>query len=285
MVKTKDEFIAKLQEFAETLTDYVSYNSGDWRIKGFIDIENNVYSLSSDTKIISKILEIQLFPKFKEFADSIGYKIVLAEHQNWYPDLSFVNIEDESIKFAVDIKTTYRIKRKGYCNKFTLGSHGKYFRDRASTKNVQYPYGDYTAHLCLGIIYTRAKVEDIDETEIVKVDALDTILSVIKDLIFFVQEKWKIASDKSGSGNTANIGSINHIDSLIEGNGTFINLGEKWFDEYWIDYDKIDKKDEHGKPIKTAKGKIKKITDLKSYLEYRGEPTDKINNLKIKSKQ
>lgn len=81
------------------------------------------------------------------------------------------------------------------------------------------------------------------------------------------------------------IGSINHIESLIKGNGTFVYLGEKWFDEYWIDYDKIDKKDDGGKPIKTSGGKIKKITDLKSYLEYRRELTDKINDLKIGSKK
>lgn len=53
-------------------------------------MDEQIYTISSDTKIISKILEIQLFPKFKEFAKENGYKIVLAEKQNWYPDLSFV---------------------------------------------------------------------------------------------------------------------------------------------------------------------------------------------------
>ena len=69
----KDEFLAKLKEFAKTLNDYVSTNSGDWSIKGFIDVDKNIYTISSDTKIISKILEIQLFPKFKEFGESNGY--------------------------------------------------------------------------------------------------------------------------------------------------------------------------------------------------------------------
>ncbi|MFP6219702.1 type II restriction endonuclease [Helicobacter pylori] len=31
------------------------------------------------TKIISKILEIQLFPKFKTFAKKNGYEIIIAE--------------------------------------------------------------------------------------------------------------------------------------------------------------------------------------------------------------
>ncbi|MDU9746515.1 type II restriction endonuclease [Helicobacter pylori] len=35
--------------------------------------------MSPDTKIISKILEIQLFPKFKTFAKKNGYEIIIAE--------------------------------------------------------------------------------------------------------------------------------------------------------------------------------------------------------------
>ena len=105
----KEEFIDNLTEFAKSLTEHVSTNSGDWSIKGFIDTEKNIYTISSDTKIISKILEIQLFPKFLEFSDHIGYEIILAEKQNWHPDLSFVKKVDSSIQFAVDIKTTYRL--------------------------------------------------------------------------------------------------------------------------------------------------------------------------------
>jgi len=197
MSKTKEKFLKKLKEFAKTLTTYVSTNSGEWSVKGFIDIEEQVYTISSDSKILSKILEIQLFPKFKEFAKENGYNIVLAEMQNWYPDLSFVNIKNPDIKFAIDIKTTYRLEDyDGFCNGFTLGSHGEYFRKRTSTKNIQFPYSEYTSHLCLGILYTRALSTDIDETEILKLSELSTITSVIKDLEFFAEEKWKISSDK-----------------------------------------------------------------------------------------
>lgn len=281
----KKEFLDKLTAFSKELTEYVSDKVGDWKVKGFIDIEKSIYTISSDTKIISKILEIQLFPKFLEFADQNGYEIVLAEMQNWYPDLSFVNKANPKIKFAVDIKTTYRLDDyDGFCNGFTLGSHGEYFRKRTSTKNIQFPYADYTSHICLGILYTRALSADIDETKILQLNELDKITSVIKDLVFFAEEKWKISSDKSGSGNTANIGSIQHIDDILKGNGVFINLGEKWFDEYWIDFDKIDQKDEKGKPVLTPKGKIKKITNLKDYLNYRGENISKINSVRPKRK-
>jgi len=103
MDQEQEIFLAHLRELGTALTEYVSTNGRDWSIKGFVDVDQNVYTISSDTKIISKILEIQLFPRFRELAKSIGYGIVLAENQNWYPDLSFVKKYDPSIKFAVDI--------------------------------------------------------------------------------------------------------------------------------------------------------------------------------------
>jgi len=159
---------------------------------------------------------------------------VLPEHQNYYPDISFVCKRDPSIKYAVDFKTTYRNLEKPYlCNGFTLGSHGKYFKERKFTKNIQFPYSSYEAHFCLGIIYDRVLDDDIDDTKSFPVDEIDSITSVIANLNFFAVEKWKIASDKSGSGNTANIGSINRIEDILSGNGMFSRLGESWFDEYW----------------------------------------------------
>lgn len=63
----------------------MSTESGDWNIKGFIDTKKNIYTISSDSKIISKILEIQLFPKFREFSDEIGFDIILAENKIGIP--------------------------------------------------------------------------------------------------------------------------------------------------------------------------------------------------------
>ena len=54
--------------------DHISTDDGQWSVKGFIDIFKNVYTISSDTKIVSKILEIHLFPKIVEFAKNHGYK-------------------------------------------------------------------------------------------------------------------------------------------------------------------------------------------------------------------
>ena len=114
----KENFAEKLEEFVTELKDHISTDDGQWSIKGFIDIFKNVYTISSDTKIVSKILEIHLFPKILHFAQINGYKVVLADHQNYYPDISFVKAIDETIRFAVDFKTTYRNPKKPYlCKK------------------------------------------------------------------------------------------------------------------------------------------------------------------------
>ncbi len=280
--KHKAEFNSQLNEFTEKLKGYVSTENGDWTIKGFIDVYKNIYTISSDTKIVSKILEIHIFPQILQFAESIGYKIILAEKQNWYPDLTFIHKNDEAIKFAVDIKTTFRRNHK--TAGFTLGSHGGYFKEREKDKNIQFPYSQYLGHYCLGIIYTRTDLtDDLDDTEIYQVEDLQeeyetsnkkvgdrevttvkhlkSITSVIKDFDFFAVEKWKIASDGQGSGNTANIGSIIDIDDLKKGNGIFSKLGEEWFDEYWINY---------GAATMVKDGKTLKITKLKDFLEFKG---------------
>ena len=258
----KKTFEDNLKKLVSTLENHISTDDGQWSVKGFIDIYKNIYTISSDTKIVSKILEIHLFPKILEFANEYGYKVVLAEHQNYYPDISFVKNDDESIKFAVDFKTTYRNPKKPHlCNGFTLGSHGKYFEDRTSTKNIQFPYGSYSGHFCLGIIYSRVDGATIDETKSYKIEELKSISSVVKDFEFFVTEKWKIAGDKGGSGNTANIGSINNINDIKNGRGMFSKLGEYWFDDYWMNFGKI--------TIPDGKGGTKKIKSLKDFVEYR----------------
>ncbi len=281
--KFKVEFKQELDKFADKLESYVSAENGDWTVKGFIDVYKNIYTISSDTKIVSKILEIHIFPQILAFAEQIGYKIILAEKQNWYPDLTFIKKDNESVKFAVDIKTTFR--RNNKTAGFTLGSHGGYFKERDKDKNIQFSYNSYIGHYCLGVIYTRvAFTSDLEETEIYQVQELEetfespnrkvgerdvttvknlkSITSVIKDFDFFASEKWRIASDKQGSGNTANIGSIIDIDDLKSGNGIFSQLGEEWFDEYWMNYGTATMiKDSH--PIK--------ITTLKDFLEFKGK--------------
>lgn len=274
--KEKALFSKELKQFATTLQDIIAKND-EWTIRGFIDIFKNIYTISSDTKIVSKILELHLFPHFLSFAKKIGYDIELAQCQNWYPDLTFIKKDDKSVKFAVDLKTTYRDEEyDGFCNGFTLGSHGEYFVNRSSSKNIQYPYNDYGGHFCLGIIYSRSELDKLEETKTYTVDEVGSIPAVIHNFTFFAEEKWKIASDKGGSGNTANIGSIQKIDDILSGNGVFAKAGEEYFDDYWTNFGKIE--------ILDNKGKRKKMSSFTEYLKYRGL-SEKLNNPRASKKK
>lgn len=295
-LSNKKEFAEALARFVSGLGEYVSADDGQWTVKGFIDIYKTIYTISSDTKIVSKILEIHLFPKILQFAEENGYSIVLAEHQNWYPDFSFVKKDNQAVKFAVDLKTTYRDPDfPGHVNGFTLGSHGAYFKDRSSSKNIQFPYADYSGHFCLGIIYTRADSKDLDKTEVIRVkeleeernsktarkyrvtrvESLRSIASVVKDFQFFVCEKWRLASDRQGSGNTANIGSITRIEDILAGNGVFTKLGEEWFDEYWMNY---------GVTTMMKKGQPTPIRSIEDFMDFKGGDKSKIVPMRSKKK-
>lgn len=173
----------------------------------------------------------------------------------------------------MDLKTTYRNTRNPeLCNGFTLGSHGEYFINRASSKNIQYPYQEYSGHFCLGIIYSRANSTKISETKTYSIDNLEQIPAAIKSFTFFAEEKWKIASDKSGSGNTANIGSIKRIDDILSGNGIFSRAGEELFDDYWANFGKIE--------ILSKDGSRNKLSSFEDYLAYRGLPQNLYNSPK-----
>ncbi len=272
----KEEFALKLSDFAHQLGRCISQNN-QWTIKGFIDLFQNIYTISTDTKIVSKVLEIHLFPYFLAFAENNGYTLELASCQNWYPDLTFISQSDPTIKFAVDLKTTYRLEEyDGFCNGFTLGSHGEYFINRDSHKNIQYPYNAYCGHFCLGIIYSRKVVDKYEELKIYSLDQLKQIPAVIGDFTFFAQEKWRIASDKGGSGNTANIGSIQKIDDILTGNGVFAKAGDEIFDDYWANFGRMQ--------IVDANHRRKSLSSFEEYIAYRGLSPE-LNNPKASRKK
>ena len=229
---TKTDFIEKLASAVSNFSEGVQDASGEWTVKGFIDTRRDIYTISTDTKVVSKIVELYIFPKICKFAKDNNLKLELTKEQNFYPDMTFV--DEEGNLFAVDIKSSYRKNNKSI-NGMTLGAFTGYFRDRLSTKNVTHSYGSYKAHVVLGIIYSHVEGAD-DEFKVYQLEDLDDIKSVVKDFKFFVQEKWKIAIDRAGSGNTKNIGSVNDINLLLEGKGPFSDLGEEVFDDYWMHY-------------------------------------------------
>ncbi len=260
-----EEFLTRLQTHATSFAKAVATNEGQWIIKGFIDVYRKIYTISVDTKITSKVLELLLFPMFVEFAQSNGLKIELSPHQNFYPDLTFIH-EMSGRKYAVDIKSTYRVDDKNV-NGMTLGAFTGYFRKRESTKNTLYAYGQYSGHFVLGVVYSKCD-DAIDERKIFTLEDLDKIPSVIKDFCFFVQPKFRLASSRPGSGNTKNIGSITKLNQLINGTGPFGKLGEEVYDDYWMFYLTRD--------MAKALEIERPYTNLKGYLEYKKRGADSL---------
>lgn len=149
----RETFLAALQSEAATFTSAVATEGGDWIVKGFIDIYKQIYTISLDTKVVSKVLEILLYPHFIRFANKYGLQLELPPQQNFHPDLTFIS-KTTGEKYAVDIKSTYRISDTK-ANGMTLGAFTGYFRNRQSNKNTLYPYEQYSGHFVLGVIYSK----------------------------------------------------------------------------------------------------------------------------------
>ena len=254
----QDNFQKNLLKHTEDFRKVLSTPSGDWSVKGFIDIAKNIYTISVDTKVVSKIIELMMFPVIQKFAKENGYEMIFSAEQNHYPDVTFVTKDKK--KIALDLKSTYR-KNHDVVSGFTLGAFTGYFRYRDSKKNITFPYKDYYKHYILGIIYTQQE-ELIDENKVYTIDDLEDILSVVKDFDFIVQEKYKIAKDRPGSGNTKNIGSCVKMSELREGTGPFSTLVVKVFDDFWINYMTMEM-------ARSAKLKRPPYSNIREYLKYR----------------
>ena len=234
------DFKTTFKLFSPTLSGVLqSDKTKEWIVKGFIDAYRNIYPMTNDTKVVSKLIEIILLPYLDNFAKTNGYILELPDCQNHYPDVTIASKQD---KFAIDIKTTYRIKNS-LVNGMTLGSFTGYFRQRSDKKNILYPYSSYNEHYVLGIIYSRSNEIYSNET-VFRLKDLKNIKTPISDFEIFFQEKYRIASDKPGSGNTKNIGSENKIKDLTTGNGIFVrefgDAAKEMFDKYWMNYDTKD---------------------------------------------
>ncbi len=70
---TKKEFIKKLREAVVSFAPDIQTPAGDWAVKGFIDVHRMIYTISTDTKVVSKIVELYLFPRI----------MALPRMQNW----------------------------------------------------------------------------------------------------------------------------------------------------------------------------------------------------------
>ncbi len=264
---TRERFESLLSEEINTYKALLETADNDWIVKGFVDVNKNIYTITNDTKVVSKIIELLLVPKLEAFSHANGLVLELPSRQNYYPDMTFK--DEEGNLFAVDFKSSYY--ENDTVNGLTLGSYWGYFRERDTIKNMDYTYNSYCSHLVIGILYKRSNGCDNGKV-VYSIEDLPEIKSVIDNFLFFVQPKWRIANDTPGSGNTRNIGGVTDIQKLVNGQGPFAKLGEDVFDDYWINY--FNKADAQVAGIGTPH-----YTSLKTYKEYLESQANKLHKL------
>jgi len=202
---------------------------------GILDSSNKIHTLGTDSKIISRIFEMFSQPVLEKIAKRHNMILTTPKSQTVYPDFIMMSNESSTQKIAIDIKTTY-IDSDQSNIKFTLGSFGSYMRN--NTKNIEYKYTDYSKHYVIGFVYKRNG--QAQESHVYDYSNRNKITFPFYDVKYFIQEKYKIAGDKPGSGNTENIGSFStkKFSDLQEGEGPFSELGVDAFDIYWKYYPK-----------------------------------------------
>lgn len=226
-------------DFIKIFNDKIKENNINWDVNALISPEGKLFSLGSDSKLIGRIFELISYNILQDIADENGFVLYPSPKQTVYPDFTLMKSKLDKEKIAIDIKTTYRkFSKNGKPSKyvFTLGSYASYMRD--GKKNIAFPYDEYAKHYVIAFLYNR-NIE-ASEGQIFDLEDLKKIHVPYKDVEVFVQEKYKIAGDKPGSGDTENIGSFktNKIEYLIKGEGPFSELGIDVYENYWAGYKK-----------------------------------------------
>jgi hypothetical protein len=249
--------VAKILNVRSVLSAAFAAVGVEWHIIGIIDGRKKIYTISDDTKLISKVFELVSVPIITKAVEPFIKSWEIEERQTVYPDLTLILNCPSPNKIAIDIKSTYR---KGFTAGFTLGSYTAYMRS-PFTKNIRYRYQEYVEHWIVGFIYDR--VVGV-KPEIINIGQMDKVIPPIENVEVIIWQKWQVASDKPGSGNTANIGSVRSLEALRNGQGVFVqfgNRGKEVFEDYWRNYDwRI----------------TRKYTDLSGYLAWKKSTSSQI---------
>lgn len=212
---------------------------------GFLTQDKRFFPISSDTKLLSKILEITLMGYLRETIENelTEWGVGFCEAQNQYPDFFLFNHESKEM-IAIDFKSTY-LKDETTISGFTLGAFNGYFKNQEKRMccyseidgiKKRLFYKDFIAHYVICIIYERLNHIHPFMDEIRNFEDLENSISKISNFISIkfigLTPKWRVASSRPGSGNTANIGSINNFEQIRKGIPFFQD--ENQFIEYWI---------------------------------------------------
>jgi len=240
-------------DFKSIFEKKLAERTSDYKICGLISTEGNIYPLGSDTKVLGAVFEVFTRPMILEIAKENSLEIVEAIVQNYYPDFTLMDNGEDNRKIAIDVKTTY-IENDNDSFSFTLGGYTSFIRG-TGTKNIVFPFNEYAEHWIIGYVYKRLARKKAADYGVFTTDQLDAITPPYEDVQAFVQEKWKISSDRAGSGNTTNVGSTSgRINDFRIGNTPFES--EEEFLEYWRNYERT---------ATLRQGKFKNINEFRTW--------------------
>lgn len=246
-----------IDEFRKNFQEKAAKHDKKWEVVGFYAPDGSIYPFGTDTKVLSTVFEALCAPIIKAIADEFGYSIKGAD-QTIYPDFTLTPPSGKPPRIAIDVKTTYRKRKKSGemgAFGFTLGSYTSYLRSDGAGKNITYPYEQYGDHWVIGFLYSR--LEGVSAKVYGESADAGKVMCPYTDVEYFIQDKYKIAGEKPGSGNTTNIGSFqsSNIQDFRSGVGPFCECGKEICDDYWRHYQE--------------KAKDRRYTTLKEYQAWR----------------
>jgi hypothetical protein len=205
----------------------------DYTVRGVVTGAGEVFPLGTDTKVLSTIFEAFARPLVYEIAEAHDLEVWEARAQNSYPDFTLMSDRDDQAKIAVDVKTTYRDSPSDRVS-FTLGSYRSFIQPGNETRGIEFPYSEYAEDWIVGYIYQRVEPTEVP-AHVYSLDDIGEIPAPYEAVEVFARQKWEIAGEIAGSGNTANIGSIRgDIDHFRHGDPVFRDKQE--FLAYWRGY-------------------------------------------------
>ena len=204
---TKEQFKRDLESL---------FSNFKWNVRGLIDMNGNVLPLPKDSKVVTMIFEELGWLRIQKLVNKYKCKCIRGGSRQ-YPDVTLEGGKLENKIIALEFKSARKID-KNKCSRMSLGSFAGYFLEpyKKSPWCVK-PYGVYTEHWVIGFLYRWNPDADT--------------LNMVSDVEVVIQEKWRIASKYTATGDTAHIGSVDDIKRLKEGKGDF--KSEKEFEDYW----------------------------------------------------
>src|SRR5690606_1717639 len=98
---------------SRTLLDLVTFKKDfdeltarwSWEVEGFLDKNQFVHPIDSDTKVISTVFERMASPVIRSITKKYQYKVETA-NQTTYPDFTLTHTASNH-RIGLDVKTTY----------------------------------------------------------------------------------------------------------------------------------------------------------------------------------